>query len=187
MTGRMFGSRSRGYVDGMSQQGDNLTADERTEADRQAVAEVIEKAHIAVVTTVGDAGALVSRPLGVQGRDFDGDLYFLVPDSSDLAGQVRQNPAVNVAIESHGNYLSVAGSGSISQDQALIDKFWNVHAEAWFDEGRDDSGVALLKVDAQSAELQSTDGPRPLALVKYAKAVVAEEQPDVGDTTRVEF
>lgn len=171
----------------MSEQGDNLTADERTEADRQAVAEVVEKAQIAVVTTIGDGGSLVSRPLALQVRDFDAELYFFTPDSSDLAEQVRENTAVNVAIESHGNYLSIAGSGSITKDQALIEKFWNVHAEAWFDEGRDDSGVALLKVDAQSAELQSTDGPGPLALVKYAKAMVTKDQPDVGDTTRVEL
>ncbi|HEY9294412.1 MAG TPA: pyridoxamine 5'-phosphate oxidase family protein [Microlunatus sp.] len=165
----------------------DLTAGERTEADRQAVAEVIEKAHIAVLTTIDQDGALVSRPLGLQRRSFDGDLYFFTPDPSDKTEQVRSKPAVNVAIEGHGNYLSVAGTGSIIRDPALIDEFWNSHAAAWFDRGRDDPAVALLKVHVESAELQSVDSPRVVAAVKYAKAAVTKNRPDVGDSTRVEF
>lgn len=171
----------------MSEQNDNLTTEERAEADRQAVAEVIEKAHIAMVTTVDEEGSLVSRPLALQDRDFDGELYFFIPDPSDKADQVRENPAVNVAIESHGNYLSIAGSGSITKDQALIEEFWNAQAAAWFEGGRDDPAVALFAVHAESAELQSTDSPRALAMVKYAKAMIGKDQPDVGDTTRVEL
>lgn len=171
----------------MSEQKENLTADERTQADRQAIAEVIEKARIAMVTTIDEEGSLVSRPLALQDRDFDGDLYFFVPDPSDKTRQVRQNDAVNVAIESHGNYLSIAGSGSITKEQTLIEELWNTHAEAWFDGGRDDPLVALLKVHAESAELQSTDGPLVLAMAKYAKAMVTKDEPDVGDATRVEL
>ncbi|QDP95459.1 general stress protein [Microlunatus elymi] len=171
----------------MSETTEGLNPDERAEADRQAVAEVIEKAHIAIVTTVDEDGSLVSRPLGLQQRDFDGDLYFFTPDPSDKSVQVRRNPQVNIAIESHGNYLSVAGTGTITKDQALIDEFWNRHVEAWFDGGRDDPAVALLKVQARSAELQSVESPRVVAAVKYAKAAVTKGHPELGDTTRVEF
>lgn len=171
----------------MSEHTDNLNPNERAEADRQAVAEVIEKARIAMVTTIDADGSLVSRPLALPDRTFDGTLYFFVPDSSDKADQVRQNPAVNVAIESHGNYLSIAGTGSISKDQTLIDELWNAPVEAWFAGGREDPAVALLAVRAESAELQSIDTPRALALVKYAKAMITDDQPDVGDSTRVEL
>ncbi|QGN33258.1 pyridoxamine 5'-phosphate oxidase family protein [Microlunatus sp. Gsoil 973] len=171
----------------MSDQNENLTPDERAEADRQAVAEVIENARIAVVTTIEADGSLVSRPLALQQRRFDGDLYFFTPDPTDKTEQVRNNPATNVAIESRGNYLSIAGSASITKDPALIDELWNTAAEAWFESGRDDPAVALLKVHAESAELQAIDTPRPIAAVKYLKAAVTGTQPDVGDATRVEM
>jgi general stress protein 26 len=171
----------------MTDQDENLTPDERAEADRQAVAEVIEKGRIALVTTVDLDGSLVCRPLALQQRTFDGDLYFFTPDPSDKTEQVRRNPATNVAIEARGNYLSVAGSGSIVKDPALIDELWNGAAQAWFEGGRDDPAVALLKVHAESAELQSVDTPRVVAAVKYVKAAITNQQPDVGDATRVEF
>lgn len=165
----------------------NLTPDERAEADRQAVAEVIEKARIALVTTVDKDGSLVSRPLAVQSRTFDGDLYLFTPDPSDKTEQVRLNPAANVAIETGGNYLSIAGTASVVKDRELIDELWNAGAEAWFEAGRDDPTVALLKVHADSAELQSVDSPKVVAAVKYVKAAVTGGQPDVGDSTRVDL
>lgn len=171
----------------MSEQNDELTTDERSEADKQAIAEVVEKGRIAVVTTITDDGSLVSRPLAMVQRSFEGDLYFFTPDPSDKTEQIRHNPAVNVAIESRGNYLSVAGSALITKDPALIDELWNAGAEAWFEAGRDDPAVALIKVRAESAELQSTDSPMAIAMVKYAKAMVTKDQPDVGDRTRVDL
>ena len=171
----------------MSESTEDLTAAERAEADRQAVSEVIENSHVAVVTTIDADGALVSRPLGLLQRDFDGYLYFFVPDPSEKTEQVRAKPATNVAIENRGNYLSIAGSGSIVKDPELIDEFWNSHAAAWFEGGRDDPAVALLKIEAVSAELLSLDSPRIVAAVKYAKAAVTKGQPDLGDRTRVDF
>lgn len=67
----------------MSEPNDDLTTDERTEADKRAVGEVIGKGRIAIVTTVADDSSLVSRPLAVVQKSFDGDLYFFAPDPSD--------------------------------------------------------------------------------------------------------
>jgi general stress protein 26 len=166
---------------------ESLNTDERVEADKQAIAEVVERARIAIVTTIADDGSLVSRPLAVQSRAFDGDLYFFSPDPSDKTDQVRRNPAVNVAIESRGDYLSIAGTATITKDRALIDDLWNAGAQAWFERGQDDPSVALIKVQAESAELQSTDTPKIIAMAKYAKAMITKDQPAVGDKTRVDL
>ncbi|SDR97212.1 pyridoxamine 5'-phosphate oxidase family protein [Microlunatus soli] len=164
-----------------------LTAEERATADRQAVADVVEKARIAVLTTIASDGSLVSRPMALQQRRFDDDLYFFTPDPSDKTDQVRSHPAVNVAIHSAGSYLSLSGSASISKDPTVIDELWDAGAAAWFDAGRNDPAVALLVVSTDSAELQSIDGPRILTLAKYAKAVVTKDHPDVGDSTRLDL
>lgn len=171
----------------MTGQDSELTTDERKSADRQAIADVVEKARIAVVTTISDNGSLVSRPMALQERRFDDDLYFFTPDPSDKTDQVRGNPAVNVAIHAAGSYLSLAGSASVSKDPNLIDELWDAGAAAWFDGGRDDPAVALLVVSADTAELQSIDGPRIVTLAKYAKALITKERPEVGDATRVDL
>lgn len=155
--------------------------------DVDRVAELIGKGKVALVTTVGPEGQLLSRPLAMLNRDFDGDLYFFTADPSGKTEQVRDNDQVNVAIEADGGYLSVAGTATISRDSNLIDELWNAGAQAWFEQGRDDPAVALLKVHADSAEFWTIDSPKVVTLVKYAKAVVTGSRPDVGESKAVDL
>jgi len=151
------------------------------------VAAIVESARIAVVTTVAASGKLVSRPLAVQHRDFDGTLWFFTQDPSHKTEQVAVNDQVNVAFSSDAGWVSVSGSASVSHDQAKIDEFWNSHAEAWFDGGRHDPAVALLEVEAESAEYWSVEDPKLVTAVKYAKARLTGSKPDLGENASVEL
>lgn len=153
--------------------------------DRTKVAELIKKARVALVTTVGREGRLVSRPLAVLDRPFDGELYFFTADPSEKSTQVALHDQVNVALEAGGAYLSLSGTASITRDAALIDELWNPHAEAWFDHGRDDPAVALLHVHAESAEFWADDNPRAITLIKYAKGLITGERPKLEPSHEV--
>jgi general stress protein 26 len=85
------------------------------------------------------------------------------------------------------DFLSIAGTASVSRDQTMIDELWNRYAEAWFEGGRDDPAVALLRVHADSAEYWKMDDPKPVALIKYAKAIVTGQQPDLGENRAVDL
>ena len=159
--------------------------DTTTEFER--VGELIAKARFAFVTTSGPDGRLLSRPLAVLERDFDGDLYFFTMAPSAKTAQVAADSHVNVSLQSGDDYLSIAGTASVSRDQALIDELWNSYAEAWFEQGRQDPSVALLKVHADSAEYWTMDSPKPVALIKYAKAIITGVQPDVATNKTVEL
>ena len=161
-----------------------MTAD-NTEFER--IGELISKANVAFVTTSESDGRLLSRPLAVLDRTFDGDLYFFTVDPSPKTGQVAEDSHVNVSLQADDSYLSIAGTASVTHDQKLIDELWNPHAEAWFEKGREDPGVALLKVHADSAEYWTLDSPKPVALLKYAKAIVSGDQPDVASNKSVDL
>ncbi|MDN5762766.1 MAG: pyridoxamine 5'-phosphate oxidase family protein [Microlunatus sp.] len=162
------------------------TAQDHTQ-DYEQVAELISKARFAFVTTVDSDGRLVSRPLAVQDREFDGDLYFFTADPSSKTDQVGDDSHVNVSLQSGDGYLSIAGTASVTRDQGLIDELWNKAAAAWFENGREDPAVALLKVHADSAEFWTMDSPKPVALIKYAAAIAKDEQPDVGTNKTVDL
>lgn len=49
---------------------------------------------------------------------------------------------------------------------SLTNELWNAGAEAWFEGGGDGPSVAMNKVHAELAELQSTDSPKIRAMVK---------------------
>ena len=92
-----------------------------------------------------------------------------------------------MAFSSGDGWVSVSGTASVTHDPATIDRFWNSHAEAWFDGGRDDPAVALLKVEADSAEYWSVEDPKLVTAVKYARARLTGQQPDLGENHAVEL
>ncbi len=71
-----------------------------TTTEFEQVGELIAKARFAFVTTSGPDGRLLSRPLAVLKRDFDGDLYFFTMAPSAKTDQVaadsprQREPAV---------------------------------------------------------------------------------------------
>jgi general stress protein 26 len=158
-----------------------------TQDEIEQLRTLIGKARIGIITTVNQEGALVSRPMAVKERDFDGDLWFFTEDPSHKTDEVRTNPEVNVALESGSGWVSIAGVAEIVKDAAKIDELWDTGAQAWFENGRDDPKVALLKVTARTAEYWATDEPKPLVLFKYAKAVVTGGQPKVGESHTVDL
>jgi general stress protein 26 len=162
--------------------------DTTTHADElKTLDKLIRASRVALLTTVTGSGELHSRPLAVQDTEFTGDLWFFTQDPSPKTADVRDNPHVNVSLESGKGFVSIAGTASIVRDSAKIDELWNTRAEAWFPEGRQDPTVALLKVDATSAEYWATDEPKAITLFKVAKAAVTGGQPDVGESRTVEL
>jgi general stress protein 26 len=152
----------------------------------EKIAALVDKARVAHVTTVTTDGRLVSRPLAVTDRPFDGDLYFFTADPSSKTDQVRANDQVNVALQvGSDGFLSIAGTAEVSRDQQIIDELWNRYAEAWFENGRSDPAVALLRVHADSAEYWTIEDPKAVVLLKYAKAMVTREQPDIAENRSV--
>lgn len=154
--------------------------------DLATIAKIVKASEIALLTTTNAEGQLVSRPLATQEIEFDGDLWFFTQHPTDKTAEIAANPQVNAAFESNKGYLSVAGTASLVHDRARIDELWSKTVEAWFPNGKDES-VALIKVSADSAEYWSTDDPKPLILLKVAKAAVTGGQPDVGDNKTVQL
>ncbi|RJU02020.1 general stress protein [Arthrobacter frigidicola] len=146
----------------------------------QELRKILDKADIAILTTTNAQGQLVSRPLAIHGKDFDGDLWFFTEDPSPKADEIRANPQVNVSVSTGKGYLSIAGTASMTRDQAKIDELWGPSVSAWFENGRDDPAVALIKVDADTAEYWSMDAPRVVSAVKMVKGLVTGTKPDSG-------
>jgi general stress protein 26 len=153
----------------------------------EKVSKLIEGAKIALVTTVSEEGQLVSRPLAMQQREFDGTLWFFTQDPSPKTEQVAVNDQVNVALQVDDGWVSIAGTASVTKDPTMIDELWNRHAEAWFENGKDDPTVALLRVRADTAEYWTMTSSKVVSAVKYAKAIVTGEQPDIGENNTIQL
>ena len=126
----------------------------------QQLAKLVEGIDIAMFTTVGPGGYLVSRPLSTQAASFDGEkLWFFVDATSPKVDEIRRNRRVNVAYAStdRNTYVSLAGDARLTKDKALIASFWNDALKAYFPRGCDDPDLGLIEVRPRTAEYW--DGP----------------------------
>jgi general stress protein 26 len=159
-----------------------------SEDELDTIRSIMKDARFATVTTHSNDGELYSRPLAVLNADeFDGTVYFFTQDPSPKTEDVAHDPHVNVAYADGASHVSLSGTASVTRDAGLIDKFWNPWAESWFDNGRDDPTVALLKVDATSIEYWHVDKPAVVRAVEVAKALITKQAPDVGESKTVEL
>ena len=149
------------------------------------IAEIVQKARVAMVTTVTTEGELVSRPLAMQDRVFDGELWFFTEHPSPKTDDITADPHVNVAVAADDDYVSLSGKAAVSRDRTMIEGLWNKHAEAWFEGGIDDPAVALLHVKVDTAEYWKMDSPKIVTAAKYVAAIVTGKQPDVGENETV--
>jgi general stress protein 26 len=157
-----------------------------TAQEIKTVADVLDKARIGLLTTRDAEGHLVSRPLALIDRDFDGTVWFFVNKDSHKVDDIEAHPDVNVGVETSKGWLSISGTASLTTDAAKIDELWNTGAEAWFDNGRNDPAVALLEVDAHTVESWTSNEPKAVTLLKYAKAAATGGHPtNIGDNETI--
>ena len=159
-----------------------------TDDDLDTIRSIMGDTRFAIVTTRTRDGALVSRPLAVlQGDEFDGTVWFFTPEPSPKTDDIDGDPHVNVAYADGASHVSLSGTATITRDPAIIDRFWNPWAEAWFAGGRDDPAVALLQIEADTVEFWHVDKPALVRGFEVAKALITRSAPDVGDAKTVEL
>ncbi len=97
-----------------------------------------------------------TQPMTAQ---FDDDLpnriYFYTNRQNRLVSGLAQNNQATLSYTSKGHdfFGCVHGTLSLDNDKAVIDKFWSPIVSAWFEGGKDDPDLCLLRFDAGRAEL----------------------------------
>ena len=127
---------------------------------------------VAMLTSNGDDGALVSCPMKALEMDAEGALWFFTDLRSDLAERLR---VVNLSFvdDARGTYVSLSGRGEIAKDAARIERLWTLFDRASFPDGRASRHLALLKVVPEKAEFWDAPNSRTVRLLALAASAVA--------------
>ena len=158
-----------------------------TDEGTKKVAELVKDARISMFTTVDAEGHLVSRPMGLQEVEFDGDLWFFADERSDTVSEVTANPKVNVSFSSGDAWVSVTGDCQVVRDRAKSKELWNSFVEAWFPDGPDTPGVILLKVHAHAAQYWDSPGGKTVQLMSMVKSKLTGERYEGGESETVQL
>ncbi|TBN50078.1 general stress protein [Paracoccus sediminis] len=116
-------------------------------------------------------------------------LWFITAKGTDLAKAVSDGakPAVHVVSDAaEGLYTSIHGQLSLSNDDAKLDDLWNAVASSWFEEGKRDPDVQLMRFDLTDAEVWATGGKLSF-IYEIAKSKVTGQKPDMGEHFSLTF
>ena len=163
-------------------------SDQTTRAEQiKKLAELIGDIEFAMLTTVDTDGSLRSRPMAVQPREFDGDLWFFTKASTPKVEEVEREEEVNVSFSrpDKQHYVSVSGKAQVVRDRAKIEELWSPELKAWFPEGSDDPDLALLRVRAVKAEYWDGRSSLVSHVIGLVKAVATGTSYDPGENEKV--
>lgn len=107
-----------------------------------------------------------ARPMAAQIDEDRSPVWFFASTDNHIVDAVGEGRRAIATFAAKGElYASVRGSLSLSQDRAMIDKLWNPQVAAWYENGKDDPKLRLLRLDAEEAEIW-LDGSSLVAGVK---------------------
>lgn len=97
-----------------------------------------------------------SQPMTAQLADGrDRTLWFFMGRDNKLA---MGGPAMaQFVAKGHDFFACLHGTLTPDQDRSRIDQLWSKQVEAWFDGGKDDPNLLLMRYDLESAEMWETD------------------------------
>lgn len=99
-----------------------------------------------------------ARPMTSQIEEGDhGPLWFFTSKDNALIQKLgsggAQDAGVQFVSKGHDLWASIEGTLREDTDRAVVDRLWNPHVAAWYEHGKDDPKLQLLRVDTDQAEI----------------------------------
>src|SRR5262245_24900043 len=91
-----------------------------------------------------------TRPMTAQVEGDRGPIWFFTTTDTALVQQLgRGNRAIGTfASKGHDLFATVHGRLSLDNNRDAIDRLWNRYVSSWYERGKDDPKLALLRLDA---------------------------------------
>lgn len=156
--------------------------------DITKIAELTRGIKFAMVTFVNHEGHLHAAPMTTQDEDFNGTVWFIGSKDSDLVRSIPGNAQVNLGYSDTAghNYVSINGKAELVNDKAKLDELWSDGYNAFFEQGKEDPNVQLIKVVGNGAQYWEGSG-RVVSMIKMAKAAITGDTAKLGETEGVKL
>jgi general stress protein 26 len=99
-----------------------------------------------------------TRPMTALFENEAGPIWFFTSvDNAMVKAQGSHGRAIaTFAAKGHELFATIHGSVSLEHDRSVVDRLWSPFVAAWYD-GKDDPKLALLRLDAERAEIWLND------------------------------
>jgi len=130
-----------------------------------------------------DSDYIHAIPMSRQEVDEEGNIWFLFSSESETHQHLQETTNVSLLYSDVRNYsfLSINGTAEISQDRARIEKYWNKMVEGWFDRGKEDPRIRVLKVVPDEAHYWDTKSSKLITFFKVAARAITGKNIETGE------
>ncbi len=96
-----------------------------------------------------------ARPMTAQVEGDHGPIWFFAAKNNALVQRMGEGNRAIATFTSKGHdlFATVHGNLILDNDREAIDRLWNRYVAAWYEGGKDDPNLALLRLNADSAEI----------------------------------
>jgi general stress protein 26 len=96
-----------------------------------------------------------TRPMTAMLDGDEGPIWFFTSTDTLLVQQIKTDSRATATFVDKGHNLFASVQGRLVRDTnpAMVEKLWNPFIAAWFEGGKTDPKLALLRFDAEDAEI----------------------------------
>lgn len=137
---------------------------------------------VCMFTTFTDSNPMPSRPMALQGVEDDGAIYFFSAQSSNKNKEIATDSSVQLFFcnQSSSEYLSIYGKATVSRDRTRIEKYWNDFIKVWFQGGKEDPDLTVIRIEPVDVRYWDTKNNRAVSFLKMAASLVTGKTMDDG-------
>ncbi|MGO2279061.1 pyridoxamine 5'-phosphate oxidase family protein [Psychrobacter sp. AOP7-D1-21] len=149
------------------------------------IQEIIKDVKFAMMSTVNSKGDLHAWPMTTSEASIGGkEIWFIGDKTSDVVKDIQDNPKVGLsyATQDEKDYVSVSANAELPTDKDKLDELWSPVYNAFFEHGKEDENVQLIKVVPHGVECWLS-GSSTVNMFKMATAAVQDGKTaeDIGE------
>ena len=140
------------------------------------IQDVIKDVKFAMMSTINSKGDVHAWPMTTSETSLGAkEIWFIGDKTSDVVKDIQDNPKIGLsyASEDEKNYVSVSANAELSSDQAKLDELWSPVYNAFFEHGKEDPNVQLIKVVPHGVECWLS-GSSTVNMFKMAAAALQD-------------
>lgn len=161
----------------------------KVEADpRGTLFDVLDDSRVGMLGVVGSGQHM--QPMTHFADREAGAVWFVTSKDTDLVRAIGIGGQARYCIMKDDGtfYACLAGVLEQSEDRQKLDELWSSVTAAWFDEGREDPDVALLKLSLRDAGVWTATDSSVVFGMEIARAnLSSEHKPEIGEHFVVRF
>lgn len=151
--------------------------------NKEAIAklkELAEDVRVCMFCTELGKSPFSTRPMALQEVDEYGNLWFISSAESNKNFDIKADEKVQLLFAkiTDSHYLTVYGSAKIYTDKSKIEEMWTPIAKAWFEDGKDDPNVTIIRVSPEDVYYWDTKYGRIVYLLKAAVSAIVGKDVD---------